>query len=560
MIAKKIISVTIILILSVSARGQQHTISNTWTDSISDEILTQTRAGNYPEALRLSRSLLESASATGKEDSLLAFAYLGQTYIGMENADSALVYLTKGDSLRQRTVCPENPEKLSRATYMIYNALGIYCVNYEMNYEKATEYFVCGLNMLPEDSHHEEYAVLGHNLVVSFFLRNDPSGIMYAKEIFRKGEKYGSDFITFIGAYGTAMMLYISGKTDEAEEYIKKAIECNDPAINKIGAYNLFANILRDKGEMDMAKSYYDKAISLVGSEYATTSSYIYFSYGQFLLKSGKTKEAIRILEKGVSEATQKNNHAFTNQIYKELSHAYSKEGEWKKALEYFTRYHEENEKIINIRQERAINSWRLELEKARHDSELQKRSLELMRKSRGLVILSSVLLVIIVISIVIYILYRRKDKMYSKIASLYKEAISKEKAQEDRYQQSSLDKEKSDNFFARIEDAMKSGKLYRNPSLTRDSAAEAIGTNRTYLSQVINDHTGKNFNQYVNSFRIAEALEILSDPQNNEQLKAISINIGFNSPTTFFRLFKEEVGMTPSKYREKIIELSKTK
>lgn len=98
-------------------------------------------------------------------------------------------------------------------------------------------------------------------------------------------------------------------------------------------------------------------------------------------------------------------------------------------------------------------------------------------------------------------------------------------------------------------------GRLYREANLTRSRVAELLGTNRTYLSQAINEKTGKNFNQFVNGYRIAEALQILSDPNNDSSMKAIAIETGFGTPNTFFKIFRAETGMTPSKYREKIIE-----
>lgn len=84
------------------------------------------------------------------------------------------------------------------------------------------------------------------------------------------------------------------------------------------------------------------------------------------------------------------------------------------------------------------------------------------------------------------------------------------------------------------------------------------IGTNRTYLSRVINEKTGMSFVNYLNSYRIEKALEILSDTDDDTPLKAIGPAVGFSSMSTFYKLFQEKVGMTPTKYRQKIIEISK--
>ena len=77
------------------------------------------------------------------------------------------------------------------------------------------------------------------------------------------------------------------------------------------------------------------------------------------------------------------------------------------------------------------------------------------------------------------------------------------------------------------------------------------IGTNRTYLSAAIKQNTGLSFVYYVNSYRIREAVDTLSDPANDTPLKAIILDVGFRSPTTFYKLFAEATGKTPQTWRQ---------
>ena len=93
---------------------------------------------------------------------------------------------------------------------------------------------------------------------------------------------------------------------------------------------------------------------------------------------------------------------------------------------------------------------------------------------------------------------------------------------------------------------------------ITKDKVAEILGTNRTYLSRIINEQSKLSFTHYVNRFRIEEAIRLLSDPNNETPLKAISTELGFNSISTFYNLFQSSVGMTPSQYRNKVMELQK--
>lgn len=82
-------------------------------------------------------------------------------------------------------------------------------------------------------------------------------------------------------------------------------------------------------------------------------------------------------------------------------------------------------------------------------------------------------------------------------------------------------------------------------------------GSNRTYLSIAINKNAGVSFSQFINSYRIQEAVRVLSDPANADYpLKALASDLGFSSMTTFYKQFQSEVGMTPSAYRKTILSL----
>ena len=76
--------------------------------------------------------------------------------------------------------------------------------------------------------------------------------------------------------------------------------------------------------------------------------------------------------------------------------------------------------------------------------------------------------------------------------------------------------------------------KIYKDNFITKDKVAEILGTNRTYLSRIINEQSKLSFTHYVNRFRIEEAIRLLSDPNNETPLKAISTELGFNSISTF--------------------------
>ena len=92
---------------------------------------------------------------------------------------------------------------------------------------------------------------------------------------------------------------------------------------------------------------------------------------------------------------------------------------------------------------------------------------------------------------------------------------------------------------------------LYRDPNLSRDDVAEALGISSGYLSQVIREVADSNFTTYVNTFRVeAVKLMLKDDAYASFSLLAIGQEAGFKSKSAFYNTFKKHTGMTPSAYQ----------
>lgn len=80
--------------------------------------------------------------------------------------------------------------------------------------------------------------------------------------------------------------------------------------------------------------------------------------------------------------------------------------------------------------------------------------------------------------------------------------------------------------------------------------------TNRTYLSGAIRKNFDTNFRGLINHYRIIDAktkIDSLVDQNEIPDLERLAISCGFSSYSTFFRVFKSEIGITPSDYIKNI-------
>lgn len=103
-----------------------------------------------------------------------------------------------------------------------------------------------------------------------------------------------------------------------------------------------------------------------------------------------------------------------------------------------------------------------------------------------------------------------------------------------------------------RLEKIMNDKQLFLMPDLRITTLCKELNTNRTYLSQVLNEELNENFNSYVNKFRVNHAINILANQDSKlYSLEQISDLSGFGSSVSMVRAFKQTVGKTPSEFRK---------
>lgn len=94
---------------------------------------------------------------------------------------------------------------------------------------------------------------------------------------------------------------------------------------------------------------------------------------------------------------------------------------------------------------------------------------------------------------------------------------------------------------------------IYTNGNLTIADVAALLGTNRTYVSNVINNEFGFSFYQFVNKYRIQKAT-ILLIQHPDMQIQEVASLSGFNSLSSFISSFKLNEGITPKQWKQRYV------
>jgi AraC-like DNA-binding protein len=112
----------------------------------------------------------------------------------------------------------------------------------------------------------------------------------------------------------------------------------------------------------------------------------------------------------------------------------------------------------------------------------------------------------------------------------------------------------KTDQLSIRLQEILSEKKLYLNPNLSRKDLAEELGVNEVFVSSLLNEALQTSFYELINKYRVEEAIHLIQSGRlENITVEALAKEAGFNSKSTFNKIFKQETGTTPTRYRDQL-------
>jgi len=185
-------------------------------------------------------------------------------------------------------------------------------------------------------------------------------------------------------------------------------------------------------------------------------------------------------------------------------------------------------------------------------NKEIEEQFEKINYQQTGLIIYLSVIILCLIVIALIAHLYIRKQIAYRILVNKTEEWAFSEShpiLSSIRYQRHKATIEDKD-IMEKVIQYVVVNRNFSNPDLTLNLLSCELSINRTYLSKAINVITNKGFSEWLNEYRIKEAIKLLSMvDQKRICIDNIAFETGYNNRTTFYRSFKKITGLSPTTY-----------
>ena len=158
---------------------------------------------------------------------------------------------------------------------------------------------------------------------------------------------------------------------------------------------------------------------------------------------------------------------------------------------------------------------------------------------------------VVILFFVILFLQKRKLNTAYKVLVEKNIEIASIQKGgPNDNSKRYTLTQDAQEKLWNKILALMEDTSVICDTEFSIEKLAEMLQSNSTYISQVINLTSKKNFRSFLNYYRVMEAQRLFSEPDMAKYtVESIGLKVGFKSRSRFFEVFQEITGVSPHFY-----------
>ena len=345
--------------------------------------------------------------------------------------------------------------------------------------------------------------------------------------------------------------------------------EKNNKILNKI--YNNIAAIYYYEMQYDSAIYYLQLSLNEANTnDNFIEAAAILGNLGELFFEINKIDSALYLIDlsNNIAEKNKLLDILAVNYLF--LSKIAESKGNIKNAFEHYKQYASLKDSVSNTNIFGDINQLQRLYEVSKTNQQIEQLIIEHRIKERTihyqkivLFIVLSALLSVSVVLLYIFFQKRKLDKAYHKlieknleIMNLKENSLKKER---ENGRKNTLTHNMQDALLNKILIIVENTDIICDAEFSIDKLAELVQSNRTYVSQVINDELQQSFRTFINGYRIREAQRLFSTADSAKYtIESISHRVGFKSRSAFRDTFTEIIGVSPSFYLKSMQKQSK--
>ncbi len=353
------------------------------------------------------------------------------------------------------------------------------------------------------------------------------------------------------------------GNEEEALMYAKKVKELGDKMKNEdivLTGINHISNSHYNLGDYEKAVQVAQEAFAYEAFNKPTkTKAWILVNLGTAHAKLKDFANAETYLNQSLQIAIDQSIAEIKIVCYQNLVDVYKNTGNTEAMIKTERLF--ADAKINAMDNERAAveNDLKAEINDQQKTISEQEKAVALLNDNQKRMVMIGLLLAVL-LGIVSWVFIKRKGSFKLETGNLEKTSASlgeePSKAYippQEKYRNSSLSENDRVRYKEKILELIEREKPYLDNNLTLGDFAKIADISSHHLSEVLHFEFEQNFYGFINYYRTTHAQALLEDPKNSDaKMLAIAFESGFQSKTTFYRVFKNQMGITPLEYRKR--------